>query len=573
MQLRQSQCIACPDPTPCNCGPDQNCFQINRNCTVCSQTLCVDRAPSSQPAFPKADLVGAIVGALLFLVIIITLFFFYRRRSRRRSSDAAPLPGIKEVPAPAETVLNRPDPAKKQPIPSHVNSVRVLPPNPFDDTHSIQTARTEGTNVIPIALVAPGMPSRASFLSSSTSFSHPSRPPRTAELNINLDHINISSDSVRAPNSIRSGMTRNSFMSSASYSSDFLNEAPVIVTSSRTAVRQVLGVVKAEVINATASTADSLKPPPARSPLASSSFGPDDIVKETDESQESNDRNPFHDQQPSPAPADLASAHSESTSASSDWSPDQPFLPWKGSHHPASSVSTQGGSIIDIGSATRVNLSAATSSNGNPHAPYRTTMARLINPASLPAPPPYTQVQARSQASSNSRRTSGSSVVSAASRAYSILESFPFVPPSPISDRPVRSPPLSPQIQQSFSSNVSSPLSQHTFNIASPSPSAQDSFETQSPDKTDDTDLPAPPNRRTLALSTISTASSGLGSFPFQIETGSMTERNTLPPVPTHGRQRASLDTLALTNDLTSYPLGIDRDSVPVPVPPLPKKV
>ena len=381
-------------------------------------------------------------------------------------------------------------------------------------------------------------------------------------------------------------------MSNASYSSDFLNEAPIIVTPSRTAVRQVLGVVKAEVISAGSSSADSLKLPASRpankSPLASSSFGPDDVVPETDESRET--RDPFEDKQynhalraasASPAAPSFrqGSPHSQRDSASSEWTPDQPRLPWNASHQPSSSVSTQGGSIIDIGSATRVNLSAVSSPTGLPRSPYRTTMARLVNPASLQEQQRRALAQAQTPApgSNASKRTSGSSVVSAASRAYSILESFPFVPPSPISDRPIRSPPCSPQTQQSFTSNASSPLSQQTFNTTPPSPHGQSDRESHASadrmsDKEDDAQMPAPPNRRAFALSTVSTASSGLGSFPFQIETSLMADASTPPPVPVMGRQRASLDTLAITSDLTSYPLGFDRDSAQVPVPPLPKK-
>ncbi len=277
-----------------------------------------------------------------------------------------------------------------------------------------------------------------------------------------------------------------------------------------------------------------------------------------------------------PAASSFLQVHTRSdrNSASSEWTPDQPKLPWKGSHQPSDSVSTQGGSIIDIGNATRVNLSAA-SSPGLPRSPYRTTMARLVNPASLQEQQrralaqTQMQVQAQAPASNASRRTSGSSVVSAASRAYSILESFPFVPPSPISDRPIRSPPRSPQTQQSFS-NASSPLSQQTFNVTPPSPHAQSDIgsHTSTERTIDEVRLPTPPNRKALALSTISTASSGLGSFPFQIETSSSTDVNSIPPVPVMGRQRASLDTLAITSDLASYPLAFDRDNAP----PLPKK-
>ena len=59
--------------------------------------------------------------------------------------------------------------------------------------------------------------------------------------------------------------------------------------------------------------------------------------------------------------------------------------------------------------------------------------------------------------------------------------------------------------------------------------------------------------------------SNGLGSFPFQIDSGNGVSTETAEPAATApssfpGRQRASLDTLALTSDLSSYPLGFDRD-------------
>jgi len=166
----------------------------------------------------------------------------------------------------------------------------------------------------------------------------------------------------------------------------------------------------------------------------------------------------------------------------------------------------------------------------------------------------------------DTRRMSGSSVLSAAStRADSILESFPFVPPSPISDRPIRSPPVSP-LQQSFVNSSNSSLYQQTLVVSPPSPLSHQSF-TAEPNKTtvpeDSLKLPPPPNRQTLGLSTgsqLSTASSGLSSFPFQIESESVSDANSRPST-LHGRQRASLDTLALTTALSSYPLGFDRDN------------
>jgi hypothetical protein len=230
--------------------------------------------------------------------------------------------------------------------------------------------------------------------------------------------------------------------------------------------------------------------------------------------------------------------------------------------------------VIDIGSATRVNLSPGYSSDGTPRALYRTTMAKLVDPAILQEQQrkalAHAEAQAQAQNIDKNRRASGSSAISAASRAYSILESFPFVPPSPISDRPIRSPPRSPQNQQTFAGNASSPLAQQVFNVTPPSPLSQDGFEGNvalgTPD--DDDELPAPPDRRTLGLSAVSTSSSGLGSFPFQIETSS-SESSTASPLA--GRQRASLDTLALTSDLSSYPLAFDGDSISMP--PLPKNI
>jgi len=60
--------------------------------------------------------------------------------------------------------------------------------------------------------------------------------------------------------------------------------------------------------------------------------------------------------------------------------------------------------------------------------------------------------------------------------------------------------------------------------------------------------------------SQLSTASSGLGSFPFHIDSyPSHDGHGEAPPSSFAGRQRASLDTLALTSDLSSYPLGYDR--------------
>ncbi|KAJ6539328.1 hypothetical protein B0H19DRAFT_1382017 [Mycena capillaripes] len=591
-------CLDCPPNPECNCGPTQQCFLINRSCFTCASVKCVTSSPnggSGSGGVSKGALAGAIIGSLIFLALAVCAFLWYRRRLRLR--NGAVFEVKPDVPASAETVLNRPDPTEKpqtpvpaepvvrvysssnltidldpqsQNAPLHSPSRQSTQSNPFSDNHSIQTAGTESTNVIPIALVSPENRSVSDTVP--TTSTGPVRPSRSPDLN--LDHVNVSRDSIRPSNNLyaasqRSGVSavssRNSYMSNASFASDFLNEAPMIITPVKGNVR----VVKAEVISAgslSPISAEGPRPmsrPPVTSPLASRSFGPADIVKEEDEQP----LDPFRDGSSSPTASVTTFGHASAahTSIASDWVADGPSLPWtrSGESRP-SSMSTQAGSVIDIGSATRVNVGLATPLTGGsfPRSPFRTTMGKLVTPnlGSLEEQQQRAldHAQARAQAQEGehpSRRISNSSVLSAAStRADSILESFPFVPPSPISDRPMRSPPVSPLGQQSFS----------------PSPKRAEFSKTQ---KGDDSDLPAPPNRRTLGMSTasqFSTASSGLGSFPFQIDSGNSSDAN--PPTAfsgiVNGRQRASLDTLALTSDLSSYPLGFDRDSVAVPLPP-----
>ena len=533
--------------------------------------------------------------------MILFLFFRYRRSLRHKPREVK-----KDIPASAETVLNRPDPTEKlssiiSPLyPStsidldHQAHSSSLPPtgnyssqrshtNPFEDTNSIQTAGTEGTNVIPIALV----PNRASLpnsespsLPSSTS-SFPMRPVRSPELNLNLDHTNVPHGTQRVSKSFRSGTSSrysyNSYMSNVSSASDLLNEAPMIMTPMKGSIRQVVGAAKAEVINSdslssSGGSSDGLNPPAytpkssLKSPLATSSFGPDDVVNEADETLDTAD--PFGEENTSIRTATASvQAHHESTDVGSILN--APSSKSEVDSRP-SSMATQVGSIINISSATRV---AIASSPTGTAVPRRTTMGRLVTPpanaSSLQEQQQRALAHAHAQAQAQGldmRRMSGSSALSAAStRADSILESFPFVPPSPISDRPLRSPPVSPLSQQSFVNSSSSSLYQHALVVSPPSPLSHQSF-TAEPNKTtvpeDSLKLPPPPDRQTLGLSTgsqLSTASSGLSSFPFQIESESVSDANPRPST-LKGRQRASLDTLALTTALSSYPLGFDRD-------------
>jgi protein OPY2 len=372
-------------------------------------------------------------------------------------------------------------------------------------------------------------------------------------------------------------------VSSMSYSSDFLNEIPMIITPTRGTVRQLLGVVKAEVVQAPPSTpgsasSDSFKSsmtakPSIRSPLADSSFGPGDVLKEADEEQDINSRpDPFADKhsptffpsQPSPT---ISVAHTQASdgSAISDWSPEEPSLPWarRNDKSRPSSWSTQAGSIIaDIGSATRVQVGLqqlspvsgsdlSYTSTGNSKGLHRMTSGRLVSPTVAGSPGgDHEQQQEKASITtqrSDHRVSSGSVLSMASTKADSILESFPFVPPSPISDRPIRVAPRSPLAQQQYTNAV-----EEKQNSSPP------------------VAMSNPSNKRALAMSVgsqISTLTAGLGSFPFQIDSQNVDSPATSSTTAS-GRQRASLDTLALTRDLSSYPLGFDKElheNYPVP--------
>ena len=600
--------------------------QRSRTCTTCGTVKCV---LSETPALTrngspsKGALAGAIIGVLIFLSGVVALYFWYRRRQRLRATTATV---VKDVPASAVDVLNRPDPSEKlttSPNPDLVNNVRVysiqsdrtidLDPesqrastrdpsrfsqvsNPFSDHQSsIQTTGstgTEGTNVIPIALVRPAsIRSGASSEHSSPESTSlvPSRPARSPELDL-YDSSRETSGLAYATSQI-SGISgassRISFTSGISYSSEFLNEAPVIVNN-KGAVRQVIGSVKAEMINAPGSSVpnspnNTLSPttvtsrPSIRSPLAATSFGPSDVVSEHEEEQELSvgTSNPFSDQH-----SLVSSPHTVTTFGTPGATPRpdselqelaQPWAQLSEGSRP-SSISTQAGSLIaNIGSATRVNLGYSDLCTGNSlpktpstggRSPYRTTMGHLVTPPTNESPGTLQQqqqqalahahAQAQAQGGERIRRISGSSAIS--NTADSILESFPFVPPSPISNRPVRSLPHSPLNQREFKPNTKLPTKVEAPRAKRPLPPREPLPEP----------LTAPQkNRCTLGLSSssqVSVALSGLGSFPFQIESGPADEsKSPVPPSSFRGRQRASLDTLALTSDLSSYPLSYDR--------------
>ncbi|KAJ7263214.1 hypothetical protein B0H12DRAFT_1231040 [Mycena haematopus] len=293
------------------------------------------------------------------------------------SATLSPSPGS-NFPAHVRTKAVTPTPLEPTNATLHSPSRQSTQSNPFSDSHSIQTAGTESTNVIPIALVSPEHRSTSDTVP--TTSTGPVRPSRSPDLN--LEHVNVSRDSIRPGNNLsapstRSGVSavssRNSYMSNASFASDFLNEAPII-----TPVKGSVRVVKAEVISTgslSPVTAEGPRPmsrPPAKSPLASQSFGPAHIVKEEDE----HPTDPFQDGTSSPTASVTTFGHASGMHASIAFSP---TLPWLRDGSRPSSMGTQAGSVVDIGSATQVNVGLATplTGGGFPRSPFRTTMGRV----------------------------------------------------------------------------------------------------------------------------------------------------------------------------------------------------
>ncbi|KAI0248664.1 hypothetical protein BJV78DRAFT_1130922 [Lactifluus subvellereus] len=593
--LLARNCIQCPSiPPVCDCAPSQTCIQISQSCTQCSTFQCVvqQQAPTPSHGASAGVVAGAVVGPIAFLALSIGLFLWWRRRNAVPVQPA--VPGVKDIPAPADTVLNRPDPTEKitvapelvpaEPVVrvyANSNSTINLDPssqssshrrnssqsNPFGDGHSIQTASisSQSTNVIPIAFVPPPASVLPAGSQSQQSSITPLPPHRIVGAELNIDHMNLSFDSVPA-NSSGASVTADdrSYITNASFASDVLSEVPTIVTS-----RLVASAAKAAVVPTSARSLTSR--PSTRSPLTASSFGPQDVLREGDEGHPLPiPADPFADER---SPAFRSSmATRGSSQAPQDWNADPDV---NDSDRPLSTY-TQAASVIgaNIMDATRVHLGFVQPASASllPSTPLASSVGTgagtLVRVASGRLVSPFTprstnhlerqqesaladvqaQVQQPEKGQANPYRISMSTMASGVSgRADSILESFTFVPPSPISNRPLRTPPRS-------------PLSQETPNVPSQLAPVQD-----------DSDL-EPPNRQILGMSTgsqLSAMSTGLGSFPFQIDHGGDGSQGEEPPVgvlpavttDANGKQRASLDTLALTKDLASYPLGFDRQS------------
>ena len=567
-----------------------------RSCSQCSTSRCQDKATSSNSGHGVGAgvVAGAVVGSIVFLALSVGLFLWWRRRNA--AALQPPVEVVKDIPAPADTVLNRPDPTEKIAVTpptansasnesvvrvyGHSNATINLDPtsqssparsdsshsNPFGDNHSIQTTSTgsQSTNVIPIAFVPPPasvLPSGSLPQASSTSLVHNSRAPR---VELNMDHMNLSVESVPLNSASPSGASTipddHSYITNASYASDILSEVPTIVTG-----RQVASAAKAAVVPA--SSAKSITSRPSiRSPLTASSFGPQDMLHEADENHPLPvPLNPFADQLPSAVSSSMATWGSTQSPQDVGTTDQHPGSGVNGSDR--YSTYTQAASVIgaDIMDATRVHLGFAQPASASVASVYHatplassvmggsTTLVRMAsgrlvsspfvsNPLERQQESSLATMQAQAQQSERVQaipeRISMSTMASGLSgRADSILESFTFVPPSPISNRPLRTPPRSPLVQEAH--------------------------HVQDPPIQDDGVL-EPPNRRVLGMSTgsqLSSMSTGLGSFPFQIDHGSGDPAG-VPPSGQFVDKDKVLNSPTLTRDLAlSYPSGFDRQS------------
>jgi hypothetical protein len=585
MHLQEKRsCVPCTLPT-CEsaCGVGVRCTIPQPECDRCVVATCFPATDNSQPkqGVSKAALAGAIVGIfiLIFLLIAGIWFFRKRRNARRAAQKARELEPKPEVPAPAEAVLSRPDPLEKpaSPAPAHVrvfstqsNTTINLDPsdssqaypdpslgrsdvespitNPFADQLSFQSGSDQSHgNLIPIALIPRGSvqspaTQESARRSKEVTSPVPGRPVRSPDLNLRLDaaptssgvasaydltHVNVSGDSVlnirghNVAESVRSDMSagsRASYLSTGTFATDLFTESPTIVTRQQ---GRILGLSKAQVVEVPASfgvggsplASSHLTPTTSRlsrmttarsirSPLAQPSFTAGDII-EMDEQQA--EASPFADTHVA------ASLRGQPVVTGDDRSvrTNGTFGSRIGAGDDADSIAS--GVEASITSAKRV---VVATSNG-----------RVVSSSSNGA---------LSQASGRPNRFSFAS--EASSRADSILEAFPFVPPSV---------PPSPRSQQSFRSAARS--------TAPPSPVIAE------PPSTIQSD-PESADRRLLGISTFSNASSGLEAFPFELQIDSSTEQRH-HPLPTAGTAtRASLDTLALSRDLTAFPLAYDED-------------
>ncbi|EJD53509.1 hypothetical protein AURDEDRAFT_179971 [Auricularia subglabra TFB-10046 SS5] len=543
---RRQKCIAtdsCVQPQ-CNCRADETCSFTPITCEQCPLAKCTPIATSKAKGPSTGTLAGAVIGVVMFAVLCALAFFWWRRRTAGQGAPSErglkAIAKAKDVPANPDAVLSRPDPQEKHYSTAPTVATTMPPPSlavsdPFSDHASIQTAsaRTHSPNVITIGLIPP--PDSLQPM--------PRRPERAPDLVLRApepyepNQLHPPTARFAKRNSTGTAITEASVASSAfstaSSTMDILSETPQIVSP---AVRQVLGISKAEVVHvsngsAASSPTSTLHPiKTSRSPLAQSSFTPEDVK---------DDGNPFDDEN---LGNDSSASSIRSTSTFGQRTPTQqwtfPPSPAYPDSRPTSMQSTAGTIIAQVGSATRVvfgvqspHMASASAPAPPQPAPIATSGTLLAVPGGrIGSSPPSPKGHDDDDDDSVRRMSHASEISVASSRAESLLDAFPFVPPSPIAARPPRS-----------------PLGV-TFTPPSPAKSAQSFAATQQQQQQTSS------QRNVRGLSTMSASSgmSGLGDYTFKFPGPADGEA---PPLP-QNTKRASLDTIALSRDVEAFPLS-----------------
>ena len=558
----------------------------------------------------------------MFLALVIVGYLYYRRREaakERAAREAANIDVKPDIPARADAVLSRPDPhfaarasslnsAEKghngtgpnelgtvrlygqsdstinldpaQPLQSSGSSARS---NPFTDKLSIQTAseRSQSTNVIPIAFVAPSGPTR------------PQRDPNVSLNDRGHQDEDLLGEEIHLPyaSSTRSGFSGKSYMTASSIATD-LDEPPQIMSPTQGVVRQVLNVAPAQVLRVP-SNGSSAKPRGARaavlarhaskgtigrSPLAQQSYTSADIpLTNRSTSPTSSRADPFTDAaSPNNRESFADSARSTDTFGTPTYNSEGPFTPRPGAtfaERPVSVASTADGFSIraDIGTASRVILgmqsapATAVSPGFSHHASGGFTSPGFQSRAtSMQTNSGRTMVSMEGEDDLESRRPYSVAMSSKTtdSRADSVLSRFPFVPPSPISALPPRSPGANSTPALSPASTGSTFAKQQAMATPLPnspplSPRSTTTTQGSMSPRTISDRQPAQgshPLATGRTISTFSTASSGLETYPFQFGDE---ESTPIPPLPRNAN-RASLDTFKITRDLAAFSVDLD---------------
>ena len=474
---------------------------------------------------------GAVVTSVVVFLIVLFAFLWYRRRQRRRYS-ATILGEKSEKPARAEDVLQRPDPIEQSstaPSPnmptfrlytdysmSSVNLPASSSPASYAATHGHHAnASSPPFSGIPsdhrLSIGTHPNLISATFNPASPSISGLDLPyalphDRTGAVN----EARVSSQSVLHPEYLLGRKIRDdhrhSYNTTTTFSSDISGEVPMIVTPTHGAVKQVVGVAKAQFVRTPKHSISSMHPslhsnqlfvPKPTSGVASTSRTPPlpaslppykgyrgDSPPPREVEETASD--PFRDRKtPSPSPERVSPTHlprksltpSAATfgdSGEQRW----PKLVWKASPHSTrhDSIGTEAGSVLT--SSDRSSLPAAKHSSkhssaaqsmlvpspgGRPHTPppvpssptSRNNMAVPVSARrdtlTVPSGPLESQQRLAMEGIQAGNPPRLSVMSSTSSIAESLLSAFPFVPPSPVgSFASTRTPPCSPLAQQAF---------------------------------------------------------------------------------------------------------------------------